>query len=48
MIDKMTFPCTFMEFIKNYTFEDDTNGIELVPFSKVEQGWEHYTMQLMH
>lgn len=47
MTDTMTFPRTFMEFIKEYSFKDKeeiyTNGAELVPFFRVEQGWEHYT-----
>lgn len=47
MADMMTFPRTFMEFIKEYSFKDEeeiyTNGTELVPVFRVEQGWEHYT-----
>lgn len=47
MADMQTFPNTFMEFIKSYTFKDDaeiyTNGAELVPFFRVEQAWDHYT-----
>ena len=43
----MTFPRTFMEFIKEYSFNDKekiyTNGADLIPVFRVEQGWEHYT-----
>lgn len=47
MADLMTFPRTFMEFIKEYSFNDKeeiyTNGADLIPVFRVEQGWEHYT-----
>ena len=47
MADRMNFPDTFMGFIQEYSFKDKeeiyTNGVELVPFFRVEQAWEHYT-----
>ena len=48
MTDMMqTFPRTFMEFIKEYSFKDEeeiyTNGIDLIPVFRVEQAWDHYT-----
>lgn len=47
MADQMTFPQTFMGFIKEYSFKDKeeiyTNGSDLIPVFRVEQAWEHYT-----
>ena len=42
----MQFPKTFEEFINQYSFKDKeeiyTNGAELIPLFRVEQGVEHY------
>lgn len=47
MADKTTFPRTFMEFIKEYSFKDKeeiyTDGDDLISVFRVEQAWEHYT-----
>ena len=47
MADAMTFPRTFMEFIKKYSFKDEkeiyTNGADLIPVFRVEQAQDHYT-----
>ncbi len=47
MADTMTFPRTFMGFIKEYSFNDKekiyTNGSDLIPVFRVEQAWDHYT-----
>lgn len=52
MADKMTFPNTFEEFIKQYSFKDKeeiyTNGAELIPIFRVEQAWDHYTSQVLN
>ena len=50
MADMMTFPPTFKDFIKEYSFKDKekiyTNGIELIPVFRIEQAWDHYTTQV--
>ena len=47
MADQMTFPRTFMGFIKEYSFNDKekiyTNGSDLISVFRVEQAWDHYT-----
>ena len=52
MADKMTFPNTFEEFIKQYSFKDKeeiyTNGAELIPIFRVEQAWDHYTSRVLN
>ena len=52
MADKMTFPPTFKEFIKEYSFKDKeeiyTNGAELISVFRVEQAWDHYTAQAIN
>ncbi len=52
MADMMTFPPTFKDFIKEYSFKDKeniyTNGIELIPVFRVEQAWDHYTTQVLN
>ena len=49
MADKMEFPKTMQEFIKNYSFKDSeevyTNGSELIPTFRVEQAIEHYEIE---
>lgn len=50
MADRMTFPPTFEEFIKQYEFKDEdevyTNGAELIPSFRVMQAWDHYTSKI--
>ena len=52
MADKMTFPPTFKEFIKENSFKDKeeiyTNGAELISVFRVEQAWDHYTAQAIN
>lgn len=52
MADMMTFPPTFKEFIKEYSFKDKeniyTNGVELIPVFRIEQAWDHYTTQVLN
>lgn len=49
MADTMSFPSTFMDFIKQYSFKDKeeiyTNGADLISVFRVEQAWEHYTAE---
>ena len=46
----MEFPKTMKEFIESFSFKDSeevyTNGAELVPVFRVEQGLEHYEKQI--
>ena len=46
MADQMIFPDNFMDFIKEYSFNDKehiyTNGVDLIPVFRVEQAWDHY------
>lgn len=50
MADRMTFPDYFMDFIKEYSFNDKekiyTNGTDLIPVFRVEQAWDHYSSQI--
>ena len=50
MVDKMEFPNTMEEFIESFSFKDSeevyTNGVELIPVFRVEQGFEHYAKQI--
>ena len=50
MADQMTFPGYFMDFIKDYSFNDKekiyTNGLDLIPIYRVEQAWDHYSSQI--
>jgi hypothetical protein len=50
MADRMEFPNTMKEFIDSFSFKDSeeayTNGAELVPVFRVEQGFEHYEKQI--
>lgn len=45
MADKMTFPNTFKEFIKENSWEDNTGAYncELIKVEDVLNAWEHYT-----
>lgn len=46
MADQMTFPDNFMDFIREYAFNDKekiyTNGSDLISVFRVEQAWDHY------
>lgn len=50
MSDRMEFPKTMKEFIDDFSFKDSeevyTNGAELVPVFRVEQGFEHYEKKI--
>lgn len=50
MADTMEFPNTMKEFIDGFSFKDSeqiyTNGAELVPVFRVEQGLEHYAKEI--
>ena len=50
MADIMEFPNTMKEFIDSYSFKDSkeiyTNGAELIPVFRVEQGLEHYAKEI--
>lgn len=50
MADRMEFPNTMKEFIESFSFKDSeevyTNGAELVPVFRVEQGFEHYEQEI--
>lgn len=50
MTDKMEFPKTMKEFIDSFSFKDSeeiyTNGAELIPVFRVEQGLEHYAKEI--
>lgn len=46
----MEFPNTMKEFIDSFSFKDSeevyTNGAELIPVFRVEQGFEHYAKEI--
>ena len=50
MADIMEFPNTMKEFIDNCSFKDSeeiyTNGAEIIPVFRVEQGLEHYEKEI--
>lgn len=50
MADRMAFPNTMKEFIESFSFKDSeevyTNGAELIPVFRVEQGFEHYAKEI--
>lgn len=50
MTDRMEFPPTFEEFIKEYELKDNediyTINSKLIPSFRVMQAWEHYTNNL--
>lgn len=50
MADQMTFPDSFMDFIREYAFNDKekiyTNGSDLISVFRVEQAWDHYNSQI--
>ena len=50
MADIMKFPNTMKEFIDSFSFKDSeeiyTNGAELIPVFRVEQGLEHYAKEI--
>ena len=50
MADIMEFPKRMTEFIDSYSFKDSkeiyTNGAELIPVFRVEQGLEHYAKEI--
>ena len=50
MADRMEFPNTMKEFIDSFSFKDSeevyTNGAELIPVFRVEQGLEHYAKEI--
>lgn len=50
MADTMEFPNTMKEFIDIFSFKDSeeiyTNGAELIPVFRVEQGLEHYAKEI--
>lgn len=51
MADIMEFPNTMKEFIESFSFKDSeevyTNGAELIPVFRVEQGFEHYAKEII-
>lgn len=51
MADRMEFPKTMKEFIDGFSFKDNkeiyTNGAELVPVFRVEQGFEYYKQKII-
>ena len=52
MADMMIFPDYFMDFIKEYSFNDEkeiyTNGADLISVFRVEQAWDHYRFQIQN
>lgn len=52
MGDKMTFPETIEDFIKDYSFKDKeevyTNGADLIPVFRVEQAIEYYSKKIIN
>ena len=50
MADRMEFPNTMKEFIDGFSFKDSeevyTNGAELIPVFRVEQGFERYAKEI--